>query len=130
MLLSSQEEISYILPSSNPQYNLVHLLEATKLPVMAGRLQSFAFFLILLSFFGLGILGGMSRPLNTVVLHRDADQKPKSTILKPSNMVVRSPIVEGHRQKNIIRKLVIDQSGPSPQGGGHDSPLSHYQLNN
>ena len=127
MQLSYQQEKSYMLPTLSVTWFIYLKLQ---LPVMAGRLQSFAFFLVLLSFFGLGILHGMSRPLNTVVPHRDADQIPTSTILKPSYMVVRSPIVEGHRQKNIIRKLEVDQAGPSPQGKGHNSPPWNHQLNN
>ena len=91
-----------------------------QLPIMDGRFQSFAIFLILLSFLSLGILDGMSRPMNILVLHGDADQIPKSTIPKPSYMVVRS----------IIRKLEVDQAGPSPQGKGHNSPPWNHQLNN
>lgn len=38
----------------------------------------------------------------------------------PHNMVVKnSLVVEGHKQNKNIRRLEIDNSGPSPDGPGH-----------
>ncbi|KAG4394920.1 hypothetical protein AAZX31_20G116000 [Glycine max] len=102
----------------------------------AGKLQSFAFIVIILSFSSwVKIQHGMARPLNTLVLHRDADQEPiRRAILESSHTVVRSSKInvgDIDAQKNTIRKLVVDNSGPSPDGPGHKGLLTSYsQLNN
>ena len=81
----------------------------------------------------------MARPLNTLVLHgdADADQEPiMRPILDTSHKVVRSSninvgVISIDGQKNIVRKLVIDNTDPSPKGPGHKGLLtSDSQLNN
>ncbi|RDX61258.1 hypothetical protein CR513_60527, partial [Mucuna pruriens] len=97
---------------------------------MAGKLQSLAFIVIILWCSSwLNILHGMARPLNTIVLHRDADQEARRAILESSHTVVRGSIV-GRRQKDMIQKLEIDNSGPSPDGPGHKRPLPSYSKPN
>ncbi|KAG4394919.1 hypothetical protein GLYMA_20G128200v4 [Glycine max] len=89
---------------------------------MARKFQCFAFFLIFLSFSWLCIQQGMPRPLDTFVLHKDANEKPKSTFLKASHVdavVVKGSIVEGYAKKNI------NSSGPSPCGPGHCPKLNN-----
>ncbi|MED6187898.1 hypothetical protein PIB30_080943 [Stylosanthes scabra] len=94
--------------------------------MVARRLQSFALFLILLSF----ILGGMSRPLH---LNTHDHKKPiKTTInaLKPTYISVKRLVAEAgqnHSKANTVRKLVVDQAGPSPQGEGHGSTTNIEQ---
>lgn len=88
---------------------------------MVGKHQYYyyiAFFLIFLSF---SIQHVMPRQLN---------QESKGMFLDSPYMVVRNLInVEGHKQKkNIIRKLEIDNYGPSPDGQGHKR--GNTQLNN
>lgn len=89
---------------------------------MVGKLQSFAFFLILLIFFGLSFLHGMARPLNSLGLHRDLDVNQE---LKKNIAVVGSSphmvVLEGRhgQKKNLVtRTLEVTNSGPSP-GEGH-----------
>lgn len=84
------------------------------LPVMVGKHQYFNFFLIFLSLSLLCIQYGMSRPLNTLELKKSIFMK------SPHNMGVRNSLVmEGHKQNKNIRRLEIDNSGPSPDGQGH-----------
>jgi len=62
------------------------------------------------------------------VLHADADQAPRRTIVELSNTILRSL---GDEQKNSVRKLVtVDQSGPSPDGPGHKRALPFYSQPN
>ncbi|KAK7343487.1 hypothetical protein VNO77_12268 [Canavalia gladiata] len=102
------------------------------LPIMAGKFQSFTFIVIILWCSWLNIQQGMARPLNTIVLHRDGDQEPRSALLDISPILVRSSIVERHTQKNkTIRKHEINSNGPSPDGPGHKgTPLLYSKLNN
>lgn len=102
---------------------------------MAGKHQFIAFIVIILSCSSwLNILHGMARPLNTIVLRKDVDQESiRRAILDSSNVVVRSSIVghDSHEQKtNVVRKLEIDNSGPSPDGPGHKGPLASYSQPN
>ncbi|QHO35953.1 uncharacterized protein DS421_9g279730 [Arachis hypogaea] len=86
--------------------------------MMVARLKSFALFLILLSF----MLGGMSRPLEPTI--------KSIKVVKPSYMAVKSLVAEAgdnnHSKRKMVRKLVVDEAGPSPRGEGHSIPPTYY----
>jgi len=107
--------ITKIIHTFKPKYH--HFLEATTsllLLVMVGKHQYFNFFLIFLFLSLFCIQYGISRPLNTLELKESIFMK------SPHNMVVKnSLVVEGHKQNKNIRRLEIDNSGPSPDGPGH-----------
>ncbi|KAK7357652.1 hypothetical protein VNO80_16947 [Phaseolus coccineus] len=98
---------------------------------MAGKLQSLAFIVIILWCSSwLNIQHATARPLNTLVLHADADEELRRSIVELSHTVLRSLNV-GDGEKNMVRKLVMDNSGPSPDGPGHKEALpSHSKPNN
>lgn len=85
---------------------------------MAGKFQSLAFIVLIM---WLNIKHATARPLNTVVLHADAVNEPRRNILELSNVVLR-----GGQKNNVVRKLVVDNSGPSPDGPGHKGSLPSY----
>ncbi|WVY98990.1 hypothetical protein V8G54_031141 [Vigna mungo] len=96
--------------------------KCTMLPVMAGKFQSLAFIvLIVWCSSWSNIKHATARPLNTVVLHADAVNEPRRNILELSNVVLR-----GGQKNNVVRKLVVDNSGPSPDGPGHKGSLPFY----
>ncbi|BAT93895.1 hypothetical protein LR48_Vigan694s000300 [Vigna angularis] len=94
---------------------------------MAGKLQSLAFIvLIVWCCSWLNIKHATAKPLNTVVLHADAVNEPRRNILELSNIVLRGFNVGGGQKNNVVRKLVVDNSGPSPDGPGHKGSLPSY----
>ncbi|KAL9317255.1 hypothetical protein ACSQ67_013772 [Phaseolus vulgaris] len=95
---------------------------------MAGKLQSLAFIVIVV---WLNIQHATARPLNTVVVHADADEEARRSIVELSHTVLRSLNV-GDGEKKMVRKLIVmDNSGPSPDGPGHKEALpSHSKPNN
>ncbi|CAJ1977395.1 unnamed protein product [Sphenostylis stenocarpa] len=103
--------------------SLVHVLD-----IMTGKLQFLSFIVIIVWCSSwLNIQHAIARPLNTLLLHGDADQEPRRTTLELSHTVLRSFSV-GDKEKDIV----IDNSGPSPKGPGHDEalPFFYSQPNN
>ncbi|QCE08500.1 hypothetical protein DEO72_LG9g3529 [Vigna unguiculata] len=97
---------------------------------MAAKLQSLAFIVVIVWCSSwLNIKHATARQLNTVVLHADDDHEPRRNILELSNIVLRRLNV-GSGPKNDVRKLVMDSSGPSPDGPGHKGALPSYSKPN
>ncbi|KAK7280316.1 hypothetical protein RJT34_25379 [Clitoria ternatea] len=95
-------------------------MQTLSLSNMAGKLQSVAFIVMILSCSWLNIPHGMARPL---VLPGN----------EGANMVVKSLILDDHGHKNDDRKVEIQGGGPSHRGRGHHGrppPFSSHQLNN